>query len=148
MTGQGPAPLTARLGYLMKHAQARLTEASAQALAPFGLDGRELAVLAVLAAERPLSQLEAAGRLGVDRTTMVALVDTLERKGLVERRRSEQDRRRNTVQLTGHGRDCLAGAERAREELERRFLAPLPEADAAAFLRALRVLATGSACQD
>ncbi|MEV6833778.1 MarR family transcriptional regulator [Streptomyces sp. NPDC051133] len=52
------------------------------------MDARELAVLAVLAAGRPLSQLQAARRLGVDRTTMVALVDALEGKGLVERHRS------------------------------------------------------------
>src|SRR5690242_11885199 len=92
--------LGARLGYLLKHTQLRLTEQAGPALAPFGLDARELAVLAVLAAGRPLSQLEAAGRLGVDRTTMVALVDALEGKGLVERRRSEEDRRRNVVELT------------------------------------------------
>jgi DNA-binding MarR family transcriptional regulator len=42
-----------------------------------------LAVLTVLAAGRPLSQLEAARRLGVDRTTMIARVDALEAKGLV-----------------------------------------------------------------
>src|SRR5690349_8578256 len=85
--------LGTRLGYLLKHTQLRLAEHAGPALAPFGLDARELAVLAVLAAGRPLSQLEAARRLGVDRTTMVALVDTLEGKGLVERRRSEEDRR-------------------------------------------------------
>ena len=67
----------------LRRAQLRLAEAGAAALAPSDLDGRELAVLAVLAAEYPLSQLEAAGRLGIDRTTMVALVDDLERKGLV-----------------------------------------------------------------
>jgi DNA-binding MarR family transcriptional regulator len=36
-------------------------------------------------------QLEAAGRLRVDRTTMVALVDALEGKDLVERRRSAEE---------------------------------------------------------
>lgn len=47
--------------------------------------------------------MELAGRLGVDRTTMVALIDGLERKGLVERRRSARDRRRNVVLLTAEG---------------------------------------------
>ncbi len=58
-----PVPLESRLGYLLKHAQQRLARASAAALAPFGIDGHELAVLAVLAAEYPLSQVEVAGRL-------------------------------------------------------------------------------------
>ncbi len=91
MTGDASTTaLTSRLGYLLKHVHLRFTEASAQALAPFGVDGRELAVLAVLAADRPLSQMEAAIRIGVDRTTMVALVDALEGKGLVARRRSTE----------------------------------------------------------
>src|SRR4051794_37227287 len=91
--------LKSRLGYLLKHAQLRLTDEVARDLAPFGLGGRELAVLAVLAAGTPLSQLEAAGRLEVDRTTMVALLDGLEAKGIVERRRSSEDRRKNVVEL-------------------------------------------------
>ena len=141
MTGDATTEaLASRLGYLLKHAQLRLAQESARALAPFGIDGRELAVLVVLAAQNPLSQLEAAGRLGVDRTTMVALVDALEQKGLVERRRSPQDRRRNTVQLTPVGQDCLRRAEQAREEMERRFLAPLVPADAEQLVRALRTL--------
>ncbi|KUM95771.1 MarR family transcriptional regulator [Streptomyces cellostaticus] len=133
--------LTSRLGYLLKHVHLRFTEASAQALAPFGVDGRELAVLAVLAADRPLSQMEAAGRISVDRTTMVALVDTLEGKGLVARRRSTEDRRRNTVQPTPEGQELLREAELARAEAERRFLAALSDTDTECFLRALRTLA-------
>jgi DNA-binding MarR family transcriptional regulator len=135
------APLTSRLGYLLKHTHLRFTEASARALEPFGVDGRQLAVLAVLAADRPLSQMEAASRIGVDRTTMVALVDALEDKGLVARRRSAEDRRRNTVAPTAHGQEVLRRAEQARAEAERRFLADLSEADAERFLGALRTLA-------
>ncbi|MFF4347190.1 MarR family winged helix-turn-helix transcriptional regulator [Streptomyces sp. NPDC001530] len=138
---QPPAPLESRLGYLLKHAQQRLARASAGALAPLGIDGHELAVLALFSAEYPLSQVEAAGRLGVDRTTMVALVDGLEDHGLVERRRSPQDRRKNIVELTAAGRDCLRRAERARRDMERRFLAPLDEEAAATLVRSLQLLA-------
>jgi DNA-binding MarR family transcriptional regulator len=135
-----PDVLASRLGYLLKHAQSRLAEASAQAMAPFGIDGRELAVLVVLTSDSPLSQLEAAGRLGVDRTTMVALIDALEDKGLVERHRSDHDRRRNTVQLTPEGLDRLSRAERARERMERQFLSPLAASDAESLIRALQTL--------
>ncbi|WP_435134788.1 MarR family winged helix-turn-helix transcriptional regulator [Actinacidiphila sp. bgisy144] len=129
-----------RLGYLLKHAQLRLAERAGPALAPFGLDARELAVLAVLAAGHPLSQVEAARRLGVDRTTMVALVDVLEGQELVERRRSKEDRRRNVVELTELGKRVLADAEDARESAEREFLAPLGAKDAARLVEALRML--------
>lgn len=135
-----PEVLSARLGYLLKHAYLRLAEESSRALAPHGIDGRELAVLAVLDAHDDLSQLEAAGKLGIDRTTMVTLVDALEAKELVERRRSPQDRRKNIVQLTPAGRERLRDAEFARQEVERRFLAPLSGADATRLVRALRSL--------
>lgn len=135
-----PEVLSSRLGYLLKHAYLRLTEESARALAPHGIDGRELAVLAVLDAHDELSQLEAAGKLGIDRTTMVTLLDALEDNELVERRRSPQDRRKNIVQLTPAGRERLRDAEFARQEMERRFLAPLSGPDAAILVRALQSL--------
>jgi DNA-binding MarR family transcriptional regulator len=138
----GPSEaLASRLGYLLKHAQQRLVHAAEPVMAEYGIDGRELAVLTVLAADYPLSQHEAAGRLGVDRTTMVALIDELEAKGLVERHRSAADRRKNIVQLTEAGERCLDGAERGRNEVERDFLAPLGDELGQQFLRALQVLA-------
>src|SRR5215472_10172994 len=70
----GPPPeLADRLAYLLKHAQLELAGLTAEALAPFGVSGRELAVLTVLAGQEPGSQQQAAQRLGVDRTTMVGL---------------------------------------------------------------------------
>ncbi len=142
MTEQTRDVLAGRLGYLLKHAQQRLVQAAAPAMAPFGIDGRELAVLTVLAAGVPLSQQEAADRLRVDRTTMVTLVDALESKGLVERRRSAADRRKNIIDLTEAGQNGLRGAGAARDAVEREFLAPLGEALAGEFVRALQILAS------
>jgi DNA-binding MarR family transcriptional regulator len=133
--------LAGRLGYLLKHAQQRLVQAAIPAMAPFGIDGRELAVLTVFSAGVPLSQQEAADQLRVDRTTMVTLVDALEAKGLVERRRSPDDRRKNIVQLTRAGLHGLQGAARARDKVDREFLAPLGDALAHEFIRALQILA-------
>lgn len=122
----GPLPpLQDRFGYLLKHARERLAVLSAASLERYGVNGRELAVLTVLAEGEPPSQLEAAGRLSVDRTTMVGLLDELERKGLVDRRQDPIDRRRNTVVLTAEGRATLAGASRATDEAEAAFLASL-----------------------
>jgi DNA-binding MarR family transcriptional regulator len=90
----------------------------------------------------PLSQHEAAELLGVDRTTMVALVDGLEDKGLAERHRSPQDRRKNIVSLTGAGQRCLDGAGAARDQAEQKFLAPLGRDGATRFVEALQILAS------
>lgn len=141
MTDGIPDALATRLGYLLKHAQQQLLHAAVPAMAPFGIDGRELAVLAVLAARVPLSQQEAAEQLGVDRTTMVALVDALEAKGLVARHRSPQDRRKNLIRLTAAGTGRLRKAAAARDEVEREFLAPLGDELRQQFIRGLQILA-------
>jgi DNA-binding MarR family transcriptional regulator len=133
--------LSSRLGYLLKHAQLNFAESGARALEPLGITGRQLAVLVVLDAAEPLSQLEAARELGVDRTTMVALVDELEEKGLVERRRSTEDRRKNIVGLTPHGKKTLAKGERLHQETEKTFLAELTPIEAELFVRILKKLA-------
>ena len=140
-TDEGPVPeLTGRLGYLLKHAQLLLGELTAAALAPYGMTGRELAVLLVLARSEPASQQQAAQRLGVDRTTMVGLLDALEKKGLVARRPDAEDRRRNVVVLTATGQQTLRAATRASDEAERRFLAPLAEPAAQQLKAALQAL--------
>jgi DNA-binding MarR family transcriptional regulator len=137
----GPPPeLAGRLAYLLKIAQLGLAGLTAEALAPFGVSGRELAVLTVLAGREPGSQQQAAQRLGVDRTTMVGLVDALEHKGLVRRRAHAEDRRRNVIELTEAGRDTLHGAGEASEVAERRFLAPLSVRDAEQLKTALLTL--------
>ena len=97
MTDGMPDALAHSLGYLLKHAHQRLLLTAGPAMAPFGINGRELTVLTVLGADLPLSQQDAAAQLGIDRTTMVAMVDALEGKGLVERHRSPADRRKNVV---------------------------------------------------
>jgi DNA-binding MarR family transcriptional regulator len=137
----GPPPeLAGRLGYLLKHAQLGLAELTAAALEPYALTGRELAVLTVLAGDEPASQQQAAQRLGVDRTTMVALVDALEDKGLVRRHAHAEDRRRNVVELTEAGHGTLHQAGQAAQEAERRFLAPLSARDAQRLKGALLTL--------
>jgi len=122
-------PVRDRFGYLLKHARQRMATLTEEALRPFDLNGRELAVLTVVADGEPPSQLEAAQRLSIDRTSMVALIDALEAKGLVERRPDLADRRRNIVALTAAGLRTLGEASRASNEAERAFLAPLGGAD-------------------
>jgi len=139
----GPG-LSARLGYLFKHALLELEHLHEVHLAPFGISARELAVLLFLDGREPESQQQAAQRLGVDRTTMVGLLDNLQGKGLVARRPDAEDRRRNVVELTAAGRRTLAGATRASDEAERQLLGDLDAEEAAQLRRLLGRLAAGA----
>ncbi|GGL92425.1 hypothetical protein GCM10010129_40190 [Streptomyces fumigatiscleroticus] len=130
-----------RLGYLVKHAYLDVSAFLDDALAPFGVHPRELGVLSVIAADgAERSQNELASAIGVDRTTMVAVIDDLEGRGLVERHRSPRDRRRNVVTLTQAGATLLRDADQARLEAEKAYLAPLGEDAARALADALRTL--------
>lgn len=125
----GPG-LRARLTYLLKHALLELEDLHLEHLAASGVNARELAVLLLLDGREPESQQQAATRLGVDRTSMVALLDGLEAKGLLARQPDPGDRRRNVVALTETGRRTLAEATAASDAAERALLRDLGEADA------------------
>jgi DNA-binding MarR family transcriptional regulator len=139
-SGSAEQAVEKRLGYLLKHAWLRHTEVVEAALKPYGIDGREWAVLLRLADGEPVSQQQLATRVGIDRTTMVAFVDALERKGLVERHPHPADRRKNVVALTPTGHDTLEQATREADAAERAFLAPLSDRDARQLKESLRRL--------
>lgn len=120
-----------RLGYLFKHAGLLMSELNGAVLAPFGIEPRELGILIVIDSFEPASQQQVAERIGIDRTTMVAMLDTLEAKGLLSRRPDTEDRRRNVVELTPAGHDILSRAVAASETAEAELLAPLSPKEAA-----------------
>ncbi|WP_305784267.1 MarR family winged helix-turn-helix transcriptional regulator [Symbioplanes lichenis] len=128
------------LGYLLKHAHLRFTALTDTALRPLGIDSKDFGALRVLAGREPASQLQVAQRLGIDRTTMVALLDELERKGVVARRPDPGDRRRNIVELTEQGERTLDAARTAYREAEEDFLAAVPPQAAAQLRATLREL--------
>ena len=125
--------LSARLTYRLKRALVNLETLHEQHLAPSGVNTRELAVLQFLDGREPESQQQAAARLGIDRTTMVGLLDSLEGKDLVARRPDTEDRRRNVVVLTDAGQAKLQEATQASDTAEQELLAPLDEREAAQF---------------
>jgi DNA-binding MarR family transcriptional regulator len=132
-----PLAVTQRLGYLLKHAQLRLAELAEPLYAPLGVTGRQLALLTLFGDGPARSQQDGAARLGVDRTTMVALVDELEAKGLVRREVAPGDRRKRLVLLTPEGeRVREAGAEVTRQA-EALLLEPLSVEDAERLRAAL-----------
>jgi len=74
----------------------------AEALAPLALAPREFWLLA-LVREAPAAQRELAERCGLDPSSLVAVLDGLEERGWVERRRHPNDRRVHLIALTAAG---------------------------------------------
>jgi DNA-binding MarR family transcriptional regulator len=146
MTKEAGAPraLTEHLGPLLGRAHEAHRVLSVEALAPLGLSPKGFGALTVLAAEGPLPQGRLAQRQGIDRTTMVAVVDELERAGAVRRARDERDRRAYALEVTPQGRRLLERGRTAVLGAEERFLAPLPVAERRRLKDALRVLVDGA----
>jgi DNA-binding MarR family transcriptional regulator len=119
------SPTSHRLAYLFKHVERLMAELHVEALAPFDIHARDLGVLLAIDRCESASQQQVAESLGVDRTTMVAIIDALEAKGIIVRRPDPEDRRRNVVELTQAGQTLLRQATAASDVAEAELLAPL-----------------------
>src|ERR1700730_13843480 len=115
------AALIANTGYLLSRMGAFAQRRFAEQLVPVGLTPRLWGLLNVLAAEGAITQQALGACIGIDPSSMVATIDELEAKGLVERRPHPHDRRAHALHMTPLGRETLARgrqlARGAREEL-------------------------------
>ena len=103
------------------------TAAATFAEVPGGPRGYQ--VLAAAARDEHGSQLALAQHLGVDRTVMTYLLDSLAEAGLVERRADPSDRRARRIVATTHGRVLLDKLGERLREAEDQVLAGLDEAE-------------------
>jgi DNA-binding MarR family transcriptional regulator len=114
-----------------------------QALEPLGLEPGEFALLRAVDASAGESQNALAERLHISASWMVAIVDDLEQRGLLERRPHERDRRVRNLQLTAAGRRLLRQAEQNAQQFDLQVADPLSEADARQLLDLLDRVAAG-----
>jgi DNA-binding MarR family transcriptional regulator len=131
-----PEELVASTTFLLKRLGFALKEQSAAAYERAGLNPYHHGVLAVLDEGSRETQGAIADALGYDRGQLVGILDDLEERGFVERRRDPADRRRHIVQMTADGKRALSKLRTVSLELEDEVLAAL-DADERAQLHAL-----------
>jgi len=85
-------------------------------------------------------QKELATALSIEGPTLVRLLDNLERRGLIERREDESDRRARGIYLTRAGRDLAVRVAKVGTEIQERVLAKVPPADLETCLNAMDVI--------
>lgn len=112
-------------------------------LAPLELEPGEFALLRSVAASEGESQQALAERLHISPSWMVAIVDQLEGRGLLERAPHERDRRVRTLHLTAAGKKLLKRAEQHAIRLDRQVTEPLSEAELQQLLDLLQRVAGG-----
>ncbi|MCA1690433.1 MAG: MarR family transcriptional regulator [Actinobacteria bacterium] len=116
--GQIPAELSGFPGYLMVRLGHDASRRFREALAPEDLHPRDFGVLNIVAAAPGITQQQLHTRTAIDTSSMVAVIDHLEKLGYAERRPSTEDRRIRAIHLTPAGHEALGRARRIARELQ------------------------------
>ena len=147
MSGSSPAPIHARFDSLEQEAflslwrtYDRLRALEEEFFRGWELTGQQYNVLRLLEAHRegPLGTLDLANRLVSRAPDITRMLDKLEQRGLVERARSDSDRRAVLVSLSPAGRDLLAQIREPLRECHERQLGHLPPEALEQLIRLMR----------
>lgn len=111
------------------------------------LNMQELRVVEFLGNEGPLMMRELAERLAVAVNTTTSIVDGVEKKSLVLRQRSDEDRRVVRVGLTDQGRQVHQSLVEANLRLFRAMLGALNEDEQEIFMVLFRKIARAARAQ-
>jgi DNA-binding MarR family transcriptional regulator len=113
------------IGYQLRLSQLAVFGDFAAELKEFDVSPGRFGVLVLISANPGLTQSRLAAATQLDRSTMVAVIDQLEARGLVERRASPTDRRSNALVLTESGESLLKQLKRRVKAHETRIAAAM-----------------------
>lgn len=120
-----PEELVGSATFLLKRLGFAVKEQAMEGYERVGLHPYHHAVLIALSEGSHETQGAIADALGYDRGQLVGLLDELEERSLVERRRDQKDRRRHLVHITPEGKRMLRTLRTLSQQLEADFLSPL-----------------------
>ncbi|HEY3918488.1 MAG TPA: MarR family transcriptional regulator [Stellaceae bacterium] len=126
------------IGYHLRRAQSAVFQDFAASMNGTDITPGQFGVLALIEANAGLSQTRLAQILGIDRSTLVAVIDKLERQRLVERAARPNDRRSHALRLSPAGQarfQALARRVRRHEARIARRLTVRERATLIAFLQ-------------
>lgn len=98
----GMAPQS--IGYLVRYGYRSFAKAISVELQPYEVPSGQWSVLRVLWEEDGLSQVELANRMRVEKASLTGVLDAMEKRDLILRKRNTQDRRKVNILLTNRAR--------------------------------------------
>ena len=117
------------LGHCLNRVALDIRVATADALKPLGISPRQLGLILELNSSHAHNQLSLAATLRIDRAALVAILDELEAKHILQRRKDREDRRNNSVLLTEKGRALVKKALPLARAAENQVMAALTSAE-------------------
>jgi DNA-binding MarR family transcriptional regulator len=139
--GADPGVLADSLGYALRRAQVAAFQQFMEAMGEFGVTPGQFGVLALVDANPGLTQTELGHAIGVDRSTVVAVLDRLEERRLVARVPSPSDRRSHVLVLGEQGKGAFAEILRRHDAFERRLARRLTREERRTLVALLRRVA-------
>jgi DNA-binding MarR family transcriptional regulator len=124
----------------LRRAQGAMHRDYMAAVAGLDLTQKQTATLWLINGNAGVSQVSLAAALGMDRATMMSVVDRLEERGLLIRKRSNTDRRRQKLYLTPAGQNMLRKVKARIAKHEERLKSLFTAAELSALLAALQKL--------
>ncbi|MGW4530633.1 MarR family winged helix-turn-helix transcriptional regulator [Nocardia sp. NPDC004340] len=138
------APLVDSAAFLFAQLGSHSAYRFDQLLGPLGIKPPQYGTLRMLEANDGRTQQQLCDALGIHRNVMVSLIDDLEKRGLVERRKHPADRRAHAVHLLPAGREMIGRAAGLAEQLNAELLEPLEPGDRPKLLAMLQRAAVGN----
>lgn len=136
-----PEGLTRYTGFLVAKAHQRLWTLFGDEVRKLGMDVPCGGVLHLLSEHGPMSQQQLGKKLRIDRTTMVKMVDQLEKAKMARRKDHPEDRRIYLVEITASGKKALTALQKVADQLEKKLLVGFTEEERMLIRRALLTLA-------
>lgn len=141
-------PLPQLVGYMLRRAQLAVFQDFMELTAGLDIRPAHYSILAVVAANRDLKQVQVCDALAIKRANLVGLIDELEQRGLLLRVQTLADRRSRTLRLTKAGERLLARLDDLLAQHERRLASRLGEDGKDKLLEFLARLAVRGATEN
>jgi len=114
---------------------------------PYGLTTVQFGALQAIADHSGIDQVSLGVASDIDRTTVMRVLNRLEKHGLVRRKPCPQDKRINRVYITAVGKRMISDIEPLADASQQRLLEPLAPDERAAFMNMLTKLVLAHSSQ-
>jgi MarR family transcriptional regulator, organic hydroperoxide resistance regulator len=125
------------VGAMLRYAHRAYSRVLQKRLAPFGLTVAQYLHLRTLWQEGPMTQIEISQHIGIEKASSTAVLDALEKSGMIDRARDERDRRKINVRLTPAGKSLQDAVLTSTRAVAAEAVLDLDEAEVALFFGVL-----------
>jgi DNA-binding MarR family transcriptional regulator len=131
------------IGFMLRRAQIAVFQEVFRLFSEVDIRPAQFSVLTVIERNPGLTQSQVSAALGIKRTNFVALLDTLEQRGLAERQPAHGDRRSYALHLTDHGKTVMRRLRQLVDIQERRLIDRIGESGRSQLIGLLHRLIDG-----